>query len=219
MRPARPLAILLSSALLIGSASATPAVAGSKPASRAGLRLVAVRHSLLATHSWFQQTLNGRPVLGGFVVRHVDSLAEYLFPSNGAFLIYANTRSEFILGGLEHVFRCHQQAVGVAAAGDEASSLQLVEGPCHGLARGADHVREQRVRDREVDPDSVAPDPPVALREMQELALHSFDVPCVGEVAERVPFLGKGDLEQLDERLAGRGYLAQLVPRRRSDPD
>lgn len=36
---------------------------------------------------------------------NVDSLAEYLFPSNGAFLIYANTRSEFILGGLEHVFR------------------------------------------------------------------------------------------------------------------
>ncbi len=75
------------------------------------------------------------------------------------------------------------------------------------------------MRDRKVDPDSVAPDPPVALREMQELALHSFDVPCVGEVAERVPLLGKGDLEQLDERLARGGYLAQLVPRRRGDPD
>jgi hypothetical protein len=36
---------------------------------------------------------------------NVDSLAEYLFPSNAAFLVYANTRSEFILGGLEHVFR------------------------------------------------------------------------------------------------------------------
>ncbi|MGH7743466.1 MAG: hypothetical protein ACREQ5_01400 [Candidatus Dormibacteria bacterium] len=36
---------------------------------------------------------------------NVDSLAEYLFPSNCAFLIYANTRSEFTLGGLEHVFR------------------------------------------------------------------------------------------------------------------
>lgn len=35
----------------------------------------------------------------------VDSLAEFLFPSNTSFLIYANTRSEFILGGLEHVFR------------------------------------------------------------------------------------------------------------------
>ena len=36
---------------------------------------------------------------------NVDSLAEYLFPTNAAFLIYANTRSEFILGGLEHVYR------------------------------------------------------------------------------------------------------------------
>jgi hypothetical protein len=36
---------------------------------------------------------------------NVDSLAEYLLPSNAAVLIYANTRSEFILGGLEHVFR------------------------------------------------------------------------------------------------------------------
>ncbi len=36
---------------------------------------------------------------------NVDSLAEYLFPSAGAFLIYANTRSQFTLGGIEHVFR------------------------------------------------------------------------------------------------------------------
>ena len=36
---------------------------------------------------------------------NVDSLAEYLFPSAAAFLVYANTRSEFVLGGIEHVFR------------------------------------------------------------------------------------------------------------------
>lgn len=36
---------------------------------------------------------------------NADSLAEYLFPAAAAFLIYANTRSEFVLGGLEHVFR------------------------------------------------------------------------------------------------------------------
>jgi hypothetical protein len=36
---------------------------------------------------------------------NADSLAEYLFPSATAFLIYANTRSEFVLGGIEHVFR------------------------------------------------------------------------------------------------------------------
>ncbi len=36
---------------------------------------------------------------------NVDSLAEYLFPSGLAFLVYANTRSDFTLGGIEHVYR------------------------------------------------------------------------------------------------------------------
>jgi hypothetical protein len=34
-----------------------------------------------------------------------ESLSEYLLPHNLAFLIYADNRSEFVLGGLEHVFR------------------------------------------------------------------------------------------------------------------
>jgi hypothetical protein len=36
---------------------------------------------------------------------NIDSLAEHLFPLNGAFLVYANKRSQFTLGGLEYVFR------------------------------------------------------------------------------------------------------------------
>lgn len=36
---------------------------------------------------------------------NIDSLAEYLFPGECAFLVYANTRSQFTLGGIEHVFR------------------------------------------------------------------------------------------------------------------
>lgn len=36
---------------------------------------------------------------------HIDSLAEHLFPLAGAFLVYANKRSQFTLGGLEYVFR------------------------------------------------------------------------------------------------------------------
>jgi hypothetical protein len=36
---------------------------------------------------------------------NIDSLAEYLFPLSGAFLVYANKRSQFTLGGLEYVFR------------------------------------------------------------------------------------------------------------------
>ena len=36
---------------------------------------------------------------------NIDSLAEHLFPLTGSFLIYANKRSQFTLGGLEYVFR------------------------------------------------------------------------------------------------------------------
>ena len=36
---------------------------------------------------------------------NIDSLAEHLFPLTGTFLVYANKRSQFTLGGLEYVFR------------------------------------------------------------------------------------------------------------------
>jgi hypothetical protein len=54
------------------------------------------------THSMAHRAMKALAARCGL---NVDSLAEYLFPSNCAFLIYANTRSEFILGGLEHVYR------------------------------------------------------------------------------------------------------------------
>jgi hypothetical protein len=54
------------------------------------------------THSMAHRTMKALAARCGL---NVDSLAEYLFPANCAFLIYANTRSEFILGGLEHVYR------------------------------------------------------------------------------------------------------------------
>jgi Zn-dependent metalloprotease len=37
-----------------------------------GLTLVATRHSLLGTHTWYQQTYNGVPVLGGYYAAHTD---------------------------------------------------------------------------------------------------------------------------------------------------
>lgn len=53
-------------------------------------------------HSMAHRTMKALATRCGL---NVDSLAEYLFPANCSFLIYANTRSEFILGGLEHVYR------------------------------------------------------------------------------------------------------------------
>jgi hypothetical protein len=54
------------------------------------------------THSFAHRAMKALAVRCGL---NVDSLAEFLFPSNMSFLIYANTRSQFVLGGLEHVFR------------------------------------------------------------------------------------------------------------------
>jgi hypothetical protein len=54
------------------------------------------------THSFAHRAMKALAARCGL---NVDSLAEFLFPSNVSFLLYANTRSQFVLGGLEHVFR------------------------------------------------------------------------------------------------------------------
>jgi Zn-dependent metalloprotease len=61
--------VLVGSALILAGLAASPATAQARRAD--GLRLITVKQSLLATHSWYAQTYRGRPVLGGFLVRHV----------------------------------------------------------------------------------------------------------------------------------------------------
>ncbi|WP_394616272.1 M4 family metallopeptidase [Lentzea sp. JNUCC 0626] len=41
-------------------------------APKEGLRLLTVRDSLTATHTWYEQTFDGKPVLGAYYVEHVD---------------------------------------------------------------------------------------------------------------------------------------------------
>ena len=65
---------------------------------------------------------------------NADSLAEYLFPSAAAFLIYANTRSEFVLGGIEHVFRFD---LGDALAELDADPRCVFDPPCRRSFGGA----------------------------------------------------------------------------------
>ena len=61
MRAVRSLALLVGTALVLSVTGMVPA--GAAPGRQdAGLRLVVVKHSLLGTHRWYQQTLNGRPV-------------------------------------------------------------------------------------------------------------------------------------------------------------
>jgi Zn-dependent metalloprotease len=64
----RALAVLAATALV--AAAATPAAAAPVPAD--GLTVIAVKHSILGTHTWYQQTLHGIPVLGGFYATHTD---------------------------------------------------------------------------------------------------------------------------------------------------
>lgn len=74
----RRLAVLLSATVgLIAATIAVPALV--PPAIAApvgpggGLVPIATRHSLLGTHTWYQQTFQGFPVLGGFYATHSDS--------------------------------------------------------------------------------------------------------------------------------------------------
>jgi hypothetical protein len=73
------------------------------------------------------------------------------------------------------------------------------------------------VADREVDPDPVADDATVALRQLHQLAPHPLDVPCVREVAQSFLLLGKRELEQLHQRQ--RIDLEEPTSRLRGDPD
>jgi Zn-dependent metalloprotease len=63
-------------ALVAGGLFALPASAAGAPApvrAPEGLSLVAVRQSLLGTHTWYQQTYRGIPVLGGYYATHSSS--------------------------------------------------------------------------------------------------------------------------------------------------
>jgi Zn-dependent metalloprotease len=65
---------------LIAALTGTALVAGFTSAAAAapstgtdGLTLVAVKHSLLGTHTWYQQTYRGLPVVGGYYATHTDT--------------------------------------------------------------------------------------------------------------------------------------------------
>jgi Zn-dependent metalloprotease len=66
-KTSRVLAPLFVAGLL--AAAGTPAHAAPRTVPE-GLRQVQVRHSLLGTHTWYQQTVRGIPVVGGYYVVH-----------------------------------------------------------------------------------------------------------------------------------------------------
>ena len=69
MRPYR-MAAAGTGVAVLGAMLMVPPVATAS--SDGDLALVATRHSLLGTHTWYEQTYHGLPVLGGYYARHTD---------------------------------------------------------------------------------------------------------------------------------------------------
>jgi Zn-dependent metalloprotease len=62
--------VSISAAGLLAVAGTPAHAAPSSPSLPAGLRQIQARHSLLGTHTWYQQTYQGIPVLGGYYATH-----------------------------------------------------------------------------------------------------------------------------------------------------
>lgn len=63
---------LVAVACTAGVALSLLAINAQAAAPKEGLRLLTVRDSLTATHTWYEQTYDGKPVLGAYYVEHVD---------------------------------------------------------------------------------------------------------------------------------------------------
>ncbi|MFJ8961186.1 M36 family metallopeptidase [Lentzea sp. NPDC102401] len=63
---------LVAVACTAGVALSLLTITAQAAAPKEGLRLLTVRDSLTATHTWYEQTFDGKPVLGAYYVEHVD---------------------------------------------------------------------------------------------------------------------------------------------------
>ncbi|GHH51930.1 M36 family metallopeptidase [Lentzea cavernae] len=63
---------LVAVACTAGVALSLLTITAQAAAPKEGLRLLVVRDSLTATHTWYEQTYDGKPVLGAYYVEHVD---------------------------------------------------------------------------------------------------------------------------------------------------
>ncbi|MDX8033783.1 M4 family metallopeptidase [Lentzea sp. BCCO 10_0856] len=68
MRSRRLVAVACTAGVVLSLLSVNAQAAAPKE----GLRLLTVRDSLTATHTWYEQTFDGKPVLGAYYVEHVD---------------------------------------------------------------------------------------------------------------------------------------------------
>ncbi|GLZ31219.1 bacillolysin [Lentzea sp. NBRC 105346] len=79
MRPRRFVAAACTAGVAL---SLIPITAQAAPL-KEGLQLVVIRESALATHTWFVQTVGGKPVLGSYFARHVDRKTGHVTVDDG----------------------------------------------------------------------------------------------------------------------------------------
>src|ERR671936_2869993 len=111
----------------------------------------------------------------------------------------------------ENRFGRSVQSIARTVARDEAFALQLVDRPCHRLARRADHLREQCVADGEVDPDAVENDVPVLSCQLKQLAPHSLEMTRRREIRNRLVPLTERRRQLLDDSPSGCSKAQQLL--------
>ena len=109
----------------------------------------------------------------------------------------------------------------MAVASHEAGALELIHASRDRLSRRRDHVSEQAMSERELEPNAVGTDSSELLRQLQELLTQSIDVTAVAKVARRV--LAKAERarqvpKECDGRLAYRQELFERSTWNHGDP-
>jgi Zn-dependent metalloprotease len=79
--------------LLMGAAALGPPGASAETGDN-DLRLIAVRHSLLGVHQWYEQVFQGRPVIGSFYGRHQDSSGRVVLVQDGRVAIQGDVADQ-----------------------------------------------------------------------------------------------------------------------------
>ena len=95
----------------------------------------------------------------------------------------------------------------MTAAGNESHVLQLIQRSRDRLARGADHLREDRVAHGKVDVNTVTGYVTVVPGKLEELAPHPVDMAGEGEIAHCFLLLRERDRELFEQypRCSGHG--------------
>jgi Zn-dependent metalloprotease len=130
VRVARSLALLVGTAVVLSVTGMVPAGAA-QGRQAGGLRLVVVKRSLLGRHSWYQQTLNGRPVLGGYLVRHVSSTTGKVTVDDGRVAVRGRVASKATVGrtaATQAALRAVTRATKAPARADGAATLAVRPG-------------------------------------------------------------------------------------------